>query len=425
MSESQRDGVETAYWHPFSDMAVVKQSRLEFERAEDVWIWSTEGDRYLDATASLWYSNVGHGRAEIADAVREQLAKLDAYSTFGDMSNGPAERLCRMLAERSPMPDSKFFLVGGGGEAIDTACKIARQYHIAIGRPDRMHILSRTNGYHGTNGYGTSIGGIEANRADFGPLVGGTGLVMWDSLSDLEEKIHAIGPDKVAAFFAEPVIGAGGVLPPPDGYLEGAAELCREHGILFIADAVICGFGRLGNWFGIERWDVVPDMITFAKGVTSGYTPLGGVAVSGRVAEPFWSEPGRTLRHGPTYSGHPAVCAAAVVNIDILEREKLLERALKIERWLDEHLSPLAEHDLVGEVRAGVGALAAVELSPDFIAAGGATAQLAAGMRRRGVLVRALGTAIAASPPLTIEPGEVERIAVAARESLDELAESA
>jgi adenosylmethionine-8-amino-7-oxononanoate aminotransferase len=228
------------------------------------------------------------------------------------------------------------------------------------GEPERVHIISRTNGYHGTHGFGTSIGGIEANTANWGPLVPHTSAVAFDSLPALEQEILRVGPERVAAFFCEPVIGAGGVHLPPEGYLDGVADLCAEHGILLVIDSVICGFGRLGTWFGIERWpDVRPDMITFAKGVTSGYLPLGGVVVSGAVAAPFFAAPG-----GPV----PAPRRDVRRSPDLLRRRARRDRRLRVrglvargqelEQPLLDALAPLAEHSAVGEVRAGLGLLA-------------------------------------------------------------------
>ncbi|MDO8211737.1 aspartate aminotransferase family protein [Conexibacter sp. CPCC 206217] len=415
---------DTRFWHPFSDMGAVGADGLfTLARAEGVWIWDTRGERYLDATASLWYANVGHGRAEIADAVHDQLLKLDAYSTFGDYANEPSERLAQRLAAHAPMDDARIYLTSGGGDSIDTAAKLARQYFSVLGQPERVVLLSRTNGYHGTHGYGTAIGGIEANRAGYGPLMEHTALVPWDSLPALEETIQRIGPHRIAAFFAEPVIGAGGVLPPPDGYLEGVAAICREHGILFVVDAVICGFGRLGEWFGIERWGVTPDMIVFAKGVTSGYQPLGGVVVGGEIAEPFFAAPGHFVRHGATYAGHPACCAAANANLDILEREGLIARGRELEEELAAVLAPLTDHPLVREVRAGTGLLAAFELEPAALAGGLTVPQVSLEMRARGVLTRPLGNAVAVSPPLTVQRAELELIGEVARISLDAILE--
>jgi adenosylmethionine-8-amino-7-oxononanoate aminotransferase len=415
--------METALWHPFSDMAAVREGEFLLERAEDVWVYDVDGNRYLDATASLWYVNVGHGRREIADAVAEQMRKLSAYSIFGDHANEPARALAARLAALAPMPDAKVFFTTGGGEAIDTAVKLARRYHAAQGAPERVHVISRTQSYHGTNGIGTGIAGIEANRTGFGEILPSASRVPFDSVDALREEITRIGPERVAAFLFEPVIGAGGVLLPPEGYVRGVVDVCREFGVLVIADAVICGFGRLGTWFGVERWGVEPDLITFAKGVTSGYLPLGGVLAHGRVAEPFWDRPGNAVRHGATYSGHPTCCAAGLANLDLLERDGLLERGRTMETELAAALSPLAAHPLVGEVRAGLGLLGAVELTAELLARHpSAVTDLQMLVRQQGVLLRPLATALAVSPPLTVQSEHLRQIGEAFRAGLDELA---
>ncbi|MER7012465.1 aspartate aminotransferase family protein [Saccharopolyspora sp. NPDC000359] len=410
----------TALWHPFADMFEVRSSQFCVSRAEGVWVYDQDGRRYLDGTASLWYANVGHGRTEIVEAAAAQMRTLESYFVFNDFTNPPAEALADRLAELAPVDGAKVFLTTGGGEAIDTAAKLARQYWTQRGQPQRTHIISRGNAYHGTNGMGTSIGGIEVNRSGFGDLVPATTQVAHDDVEALREAIEQVGPDRVAAFFAEPVMGAGGLHPPQPGYLEAAAKLCAEHEVLFVADSVICGFGRVGSWFGVERWGLRPDMITFAKGVTSGYLPLGGVVVAERVAEPFWEHPGRVFRHGATYSGHPTVAAAALANLDILEREKLLRRADELERPLHETLLELADHPAVGEVRGGVGLLGAVELAPEVLAADpGAVGRAQKAVRDLGVIVRPLGRALAVSPPLTIAESEVELLGKALKEGLD------
>ena len=234
---------------------------------------------YLDGTASLWCVNVGHGRQEIADAVAAQMRDLATYQTFGVFANRPALDLAERLAALAPLDDPRIFLVSGGGDAIDTAAKLARRYFAAIGRPERTHLISRSQGYHGTHGLGTSIGGIPSNREGVGPLDPDASIVAWDSVDALAAEIERLGAERVAAVFVEPVIGAGGVLQPPSGYVEGVAALCERTGVLFVCDSVIAAFGRLGTWFGAERFDVRPDLLTFAKGVTSGYLPLGGVVV--------------------------------------------------------------------------------------------------------------------------------------------------
>jgi putrescine---pyruvate transaminase len=412
----------TAFWHPFADMGAVAQRELVIERGEGVHVFDTDGRRYLDGTASLWYANLGHGRADITAAVAAQMDRLAAYSTFGDFGNAPAGALAERLAAHAPMDDAKVFLGSGGGDAIDTAAKLARRHWIEQGQPERVHIISRGHGYHGTHGFGTSIGGIEANVSNWGPLIPQTSVVPHDSLEALEQQILSVGPERVAAFFCEPVIGAGGVYPPAPGYIEGVGDLCAEHGVLLVIDSVICAFGRLGTWFGIERWpEVRPAMITFAKGVTSGYLPLGGVLVDGAVAAPFFAAPGGpSLRHGATYAGHPTCCAAALAVLDAYEAEGLIERGRELERPLADALARVADHPAVGEVRAGTGLLGAVALSEDALAADpGAVAKVAAGAREAGVLVRALLRGVAVSPPLIVTEDQLGELADGIRAGLE------
>jgi adenosylmethionine-8-amino-7-oxononanoate aminotransferase len=350
----------------------------------------------------LWYANVGHGRPEIAEAVAAQMGRLEAYSAFGDFATEPARELAMVLADLAPMP-SRVILGSGGGDAVDTAAKLARRYWYERGEPGRTVLVSRTAGYHGTHGYGTALAGIPANREGFGPQVETT-QVPHDSLEAMEVEIDRIGADRVAAVFAEPVIGAGGVYPPLPGYLEGLAALCERTGVLLVVDSVICGFGRLGTWFGIERWGVQPAMITFAKGVTSGYLPLGGVLVSEAVAEAFWRAPGGpVLRHGQTYSAHATCCAAALANIALLGRGGLLERGRELEQPLLDALRPLGREEAVAEVRGGVGLMAAVEFTAETLERQpDAPAMVARHAREQGVLVRPLARGIAVSPPLTV-----------------------
>ena len=420
-----RRGNDTALWHPYADMGSVRESELVIERGEDVWVWDADGNRYLDGTAGLWYSNVGHGRSEIRAAVAAQMERLEAYSTFFNYSNRPALELAEALVERAPMP-SKVFFCSGGSDGIDTAAKLARRYWWELGERDRTLLISRTAAYHGTHGFGTALGGIPSNREGFEPLTG-TLQVRHDSLEELEETFALVGPERVAAVFLEPVIGAGGVHPPAPGYIEGVAELCERTGALLVVDSVICAFGRLGTWFGVERWNVEPAMIVFAKGVTSGYLPLGGVMISERVAEPFWGEPGGPVfRHGSTYAGHATCCAAGIANLKILEREGLLERGREQEQALFDALAPLAAHELVSEVRGGLGMMAAVELAPEVRERHpGAVAALMTATRAAGVLVRPGGTAVAVSPPLTAGPEHFDLIAAALEQGLDALRKDA
>ena len=417
---------ETRLWHPFADMSHVRDAELVLDRGDDVWIWDVDGKQYLDATASLWYANVGHGRQEIVEAAAAQMGRLEAYSAFGDFTTEAATELAGRLSDLSPMEDTKIFFGSGGGDGIDTAAKLARRYWQAVGQPQRVHLISRLGGYHGTHGYGTSLAGIEANRSGFGVFDPATSSVPHDDVGALAAAFDRIGPDNVAAFFCEPVIGAGGVFPPAPGYIEACANLCAEAGVLFIADCVICGFGRLGSWWGVERFGIEPDMITFAKGVTSGYLPLGGVAVSGRVAAPFWEEGAPIFRHGATYAAHATCCAAGLANLDILDREGLIPRGQELEADLFTALAPLATDPAVSEIRGGTGLLAAVGIRQEVLAARpDAPFVVAAGARDAGVLVRAQGAGVAVSPPLTIQREHLGQMADGIAAGLARLAEVA
>jgi adenosylmethionine-8-amino-7-oxononanoate aminotransferase len=416
---------ENYLWHPFAQMGKVKDNQLVLTRGEDVWVFAEDGTRYLDATASLWYTNVGHGRDSIREAVNSQMQELEAYSTFGDFANKPAAELARRLSGLSPIDDARVFLTSGGGDSIDTAAKLARRYWHEKGHDERHHLISRFHGYHGTHGFGTSLAGIPPNRAAVGDLVEDVSVVAFDDADALRTEIEKVGPEKVAAFFIEPVIGAGGVYPPPDGYIEEVAEICRENGVLLVVDAVICAFGRLGTWFGIERWpDVVPDMIVFAKGVTSGYLPLGGVVISREIAAPFWDDPDAPpFRHGATYAGHATCCAAALENIRILDEEDLLSRGQDLEGALLDQMNRSADLRATGEVRGGTGLMAALEIAAPLMEVDpGAPVKLAMAMRSRGVLARPLGRGVAVSPPLTIQSEQLEMIGDVLQESVNELA---
>ncbi len=408
---------DTRFWHPFADMAAVRRAATTIVRGEGTTVWDADGNRYFDGTASLWCVNVGHGRQEIADAVAEQVGRLASYSTFGGFTNGPAEQLAERLAGYAApaVDDARIFLCLGGGDAIDSAAKLARRYFGQIGQPDRIHLIGRTQGYHGTHGLGTSIGGIAANQAGMGPMDPHTSHVQHDSIEALAAEFDRVGSDRVAAVFAEPVIGAGGVHQPVPGYLEGLQALCRKHGALLVIDAVISAFGRMGTWFAADRFGLQPDMITFAKGVTSGYLPLGGIVVGARVAEPFW-EPAASpvwFRHGQTYSGHPTACAAALANLDIFEREDLLASGLRLEGDIADLLGALdGHHELIGGVRAGTGALGAVAFAPEALAAHpDLPMRTFVQAKARGVFVRPLGDAVAISPPLIATREEIEHAA--------------
>ncbi|HEX4657170.1 MAG TPA: aspartate aminotransferase family protein [Streptosporangiaceae bacterium] len=417
---------QTALWNGFANMASLAGRAVTIVRGAGATVFDAAGRPYLDAIASLWYSNVGHGRPELADAAAAQMRQLAAYQTFEPFSNPPAEALARRVAGLAPVAGAKvFFTPGGGSDAIDTAAKLARAYWRAAGQPGKHVIISRSHAYHGVNAYGTTLGGIPANTEPFGPLVSMVEHVPWDDAEALEKLVEQLGADHVAAFFCEPVIGAGGVYPPPDGYLERVRDICRRRDVLFVADEVITGFGRLGAWLGSGRFALEPDMITTAKGLTSGYAPLGAVIIGPRVAQPFWSEgSGEVFRHGYTYSAHPTACAVGLANLDLIEREQLVDRVAGLEPVLADVLAPLADHELVGEVRAGAGLLAGVEIAEEARAEDpGLAARLVTEIRERGVITRLLrGVALQVSPPFIVTRAELERIAETFAAALDAVA---
>ncbi|MEU7829341.1 MULTISPECIES: aspartate aminotransferase family protein [unclassified Nonomuraea] len=409
----------TSLWHPQTAMSTIEETRTVIASGQGAWVRTEDGQDLLDLPAGLWHANVGHGRARIADAVREQLTDLETYHLFQGMANRPAIRLAERLAALSPIPDAKVFLTSGGSDSVDTACKLARRHWQVAGRPGKRIIVSREHAYHGLHGFGTSITGIQSNRDGYGSdsLIPETARVPWDDLAATEAELLRLGPDNIAALIAEPIIGTGGVLLPAPGYLTGLAELCRRLDILLIADEVITGFGRVGQWFACQRFGIEPDLLTMAKGITSGYLPLGGVLVARRVWEPFFAETSDapTFRHGLTYSGHAAACVAAEANLSILEEEGLLERVLDLEPVLAQALAPLADHGAVVDVRAGVGLLAAVQLAPDVDAR-----PVLRAAREQGVLTRLLAdNSLHVSPPFVITAEEISRAADVLESALD------
>jgi putrescine aminotransferase len=397
-------------WHPFAAMGKVDGHELVLTRGERCRIWDDGGAEYVDATAGLWFANVGHGREEIAEAVGLQLRTLAAHHIFGDQANRPALALARRLAALAPVPDAAVFFTSGGGEAVDTAAKIVRRHWALIGQPQRTVIVSRSHAYHGTNAFGTSLSGIPAVRDGYGPLIEDVVEVPHDDPDAVADTLDRLG-DRAAAFIGEPMIGAGGAIPPPDGYWPAVERICRERGVLLIADEVISGFGRLGTWFGCERYGFTPDLMTCAKGMTSGYVPLGAVIVSGAVRAPFWEEAAAPFLQGGTYSGHPAACVAGLANLDILEREGLVERAAALEPALHDLLQPLWELEGVADVRCA-GLAAAVELDAGLLARSpGAPASAMMAARRHGVLTRVLrGVALQISPPFVVTVDELGTI---------------
>jgi putrescine aminotransferase len=402
-----------ALLHPFARPAAEASSFTSLVRGEGAIVWDDEGTRYVDAMASLWHCNVGHGRTEVAEAVAEQIGRLETFHCFDKFTNAPADALAERLAALAPVPGSRVFLTSGGSEAVDTAIKLARLAHAAAGEPERTIVISRSPSYHGVTYGGMSLTGLPANRAGFGPGIGDAVQVPKDDLAAVGA-VFAAHPGKVAAVFAEPVIGAGGVHPPVPGYLEGLRALCTEHGAFLVLDEVICAFGRLGSMFAGEHYGVHADLTTFAKGVTSGYIPLGGVLVAPAVHEKLSADPTAVLRHGYTYSGHASACAAAMVCLDITEREGLLDRAKTVGARLSTGLHALQDDGLVSGVR-GEGAVWAVETLAGVDAVAVRDATMAA-----GVIVRPVGpSTLAMCPPLVSTDGDIDEILGALRRGLE------
>ena len=378
----------TSFWHPFADMAAVQGNELLIESGHGTRVRSTDGREFYDATAALWYCNVGHGRPEIGQAVARQMSSIASYSSFGDLAIPITMDLADRIAGMAPMADAKVFFTSGGSDSVDTSFKLVRHYWQVMGKPERTVVITRDRSYHGMHFGGTSLAGIPANRAGYGPLEQGIVNVPWDDADALAATIDELGPDRVAAFYCEPVIGAGGVYPPPPGYLSAVRDICRERGVLFIADEVITGFGRTGQWFASTGLE--PDLVLTAKGLTSGYLPMGAVLVGSTVSDPFWREAGHLWRHGYTYSGHASSAAAAMANLDLLEDEQLVSNVANLELALTAALVDLREHSWVKEVRSGVGLLAAVALTDEVLADPTSLPRLVANLRAQGILTRGL-----------------------------------
>lgn len=407
----------TSFWHPFADMSAVSGHELLLESGDGAWVRSVDGRDFYDVTAALWYCNVGHGRAEIAEAVARQLTSLASYSSFGDLATPVTMDLADRIAGIAPMADAKVFFTSGGSDSVDTAFKLVRHYWQVVGQPERTVVITRDRAYHGMHFGGTSLAGIPANRQGYGPLEPGIVNVPWDDAEALAATIDEIGADRVAAFYCEPVIGAGGVYPPPAGYLAAVREICRERGVVFIADEVITGFGRTGQWFASAGLD--PDLVLTAKGLTSGYVPMGAVLVGERVSEPFWRRSGHLWRHGYTYSGHAGAAAAGMVNLDLIEQESLVEHVSALQLALTAALVDLRDHSWVREVRSGVGLLAAVTLTPEVLAVSSSMPELLGALRERGFLTRALADgSLQISPSFVTTRDELMSLGRAIDESL-------
>ena len=370
------------FLHPFTDFkALAAKGTRVIVRAEGVHLYDSDGKQILDAMAGLWCVNVGYGRVELADVARAQMVELPYYNSFFQTAHPPAIELARQLVDVTPPQFNHVFFTGSGSEANDTVVRMVRRYWDLLGEPDRTVIISRENAYHGSTMAGASLGGMAFMHAQGGLPIPGIvhirqpywyadggelspeefGLV---AAQALEQKIAELGPGKVAAFIGEPIQGAGGVIIPPETYWPEIQRICDRHGILLVADEVICGFGRTGHWFGSDRFGIRADLMAIAKGMSSGYLPIGGVMVADRVAEVLISRGGE-FAHGYTYSGHPVACAVASANLRIIERANLVARVRdELAPCLAAKWRQLAEHPLVGEARC-TGLIGALDLVRD------------------------------------------------------------
>jgi putrescine aminotransferase len=426
------------FLHPFTDFKDLNSRGARvITKAQDVYVWDSEGKKILDGMSGLWCVNVGYGRKELADAAHRQMLDLPYYNSFFQTTNVPAAQLAARLASLAPkVGDRSFdhvFYSSSGSESNDSNVRMVRRYWDLLGQPQRKVIIGRVNGYHGSTMAGASLGGMGGmhaqgdlpipnithieqpyyfenrlpgeSEASFGVRAAG-----W-----LEAKILEIGAEKVAAFIAEPVQGAGGVIIPPDTYWPEIQRIVDKYGILLISDEVICAFGRLGHWFAYEKFGYKPDLITFAKAVTSGYIPLGGVMVGNRVAKVL-IEQGGEFNHGYTYSGHPVACAVAMANLDIMERENLVGRVRDdIGPYLARRFEEIAAHPLVGSTQT-CGFVAGLVLVKDKASGARFDPDLAVGMMCRahcfgnGLIMRAVGDRMIIAPPLTMTHAQIDEL---------------
>jgi putrescine---pyruvate transaminase len=430
------------FLHPFTDFQSLarKGSRI-ITRADNIYLWDSDGHKILDAMSGLWCVNVGYGQQALIDAATRQLKELPFYNAFFQTATPPPIELAELLCDVTPPQFNHVFFTGSGSEGNDTIVRMVRRYWDVLGQPQRQVIISRKNAYHGSTMAGASLGGMAAMHAQGGlPIPGIVHIEQpyWYELGQsmsrddfgrlaaswLETRIQEVGPDKVAAFIGEPVQGAGGVIIPPETYWPEIQRICDQYGILLVSDEVICGFGRTGHWFGCERFGYRPDLMTFAKGVTSGYIPLGGVMVGDRVAK-VMIEQGGEFEHGYTYSGHPTACAVGVANIRLIRELGLVQQ---VRDTTGPHLARLFEtlkdHPLVGDAET-CGLMGALLLVKDKATGEAFPEEVAIGMVCRGhcfgngLIMRAVGNRMIIAPPLVMTTAQIDEMGALIRRSLD------
>ena len=430
------------YLHPFTDHKDLHKRRSQIiTRADGVYIYDADDKKILDGMSGLWCVNAGYGRQEIIAAAAEQMQELPYYNSFFQCSNPPAIELSALLQAISQPQFKRIFFAGSGSESNDTIVRMVRTYWDLMGQPERHTIISRNNAYHGSTVAAASLGGMKAMHKQSGLPIPGIVHVeqpYWfgsdRSMSvdefglaaarSIEDKIKEIGPDKVAAFIGEPIQGAGGVIVPPDSYWPEVQRICDEYGILLISDEVITGFGRLGEWFGADYFKIRPDFMPFAKGVTSGYLPLGGVFVSDRVADVLIDKGGEFF-HGYTYSGHPVACAVAIANLKLIQSENLVARIRDdIGPYLQQKWRALGDHPLVGDTRM-VGLMGALEIVENkdtlqrFDEKRGIGTICREKLLANGVCMRAVGDTVICAPPFVLSHAEADEMIEATWKALD------
>jgi len=430
---------QSSFWMPFTANREFKKAPRLLARAEGMYYWTPEGRQVLDGTAGLWCVNAGHCRPKIVEAVKRQVAEMDFAPTF-QMGHPIAFEFADRLASVAPEGFSRVFFTNSGSESVDTALKIALAYHRARGEAQRFRLIGRERGYHGVNFGGMAVGGLQANKRMFGPGVAGVDHIRHThdparnafsrgqpahgaEFADELERLCALhDPSTIAAVIVEPVAGSAGVLVPPKGYLERLREICTRHGILLIFDEVITGFGRLGQPFASQRFGVMPDLFTSAKGLTNGTVPMGAVFIRDTLYDAFMQGPeGIELFHGYTYSGHPLACAAGIATLDTYQEEGLLTRAGSLEKTWEDAVHALKGARHVVDIR-NCGLIAAIELEPRPGAAGRRAYEAFVKAFEAGVLIRVTGDIIALSPPLIVEKPQIDRLFQSVREALEAVA---
>jgi len=430
------------HFHPFTDHKAfhAEGGPRVMTQAEGIYIWDGKGNKILDAMSGLWCVNVGYGRKELAAAAYRQMLDLPNNNTFFKTTTVPTTELAAKISSVMPDRFKHIFFTNSGSESNDTIVRFVRHYWKLKGKPYRQHFIARVRGYHGSTMVAANLGGFQGMHEQVGTEFPGFHHVQqphWfdfggdktpeefglEAAAALEKKILEVGPDKVAAFIGEPVQGAGGVIIPPSTYWPEVERICRKYGILIISDEVICGFGRTGNWWGFETMGFSPDIVPMAKGLSSGYLPIGAVAFADHLIKDFF-ELGGEFYHGMTYAGHPVSCAVALRNIEIIQQEKLVERARELGPYFSEALASLRDHPIVGETRS-VGLIGAIEISNDkarrgrFAKPGRVGSMCRDNCIRNGLIMRACWDTMVLSPPLVISRPEIDKIIQLARVALD------